>query len=123
MSFTFILGAIVCGLVVGVVVSNASISWGRELRRMYSAAPNRSRRTLLIELITTSLRRKEPWIIIFAVTSAFLLPREPWAKGLLAAAISWLAFFSSALLIAMAATSIYSAVNTSKGDPGRNDTA
>ena len=125
MAFAVTLGAIVCGLLLGIIFANACVSLGRNIRRTYNhgVAANVSRTALLRELILGSLLRRELWMIGIVVVGALLLPHEPWARGLLAAGTAWLVFFIVSFLIAFAASSLYSNSASPRKPPSSHDAA
>lgn len=109
MSFAPTLAAIIGGLLLGFVLVNTCVEWGRAVWAAVRSHPRDSWTKTLCRAGIVSIQSKGPWVLGAVIVIALLLPREPWAKGILVAGISWIAFVLVTLLIAVMATVLYSA--------------
>lgn len=92
MSFSVILVATIGGLLIGIVVFNSCVQWGRAVFNAVRTHPEDSWGAQFRRIGAASLKSKGPWSLGAAAMAVFILPQEPWAQKLLAAGFSWIAF-------------------------------
>jgi hypothetical protein len=123
MGFATTLAAIVAGLLVAIVLVNASVEWSRAVWTMVRTHRDEPWITTLRQAATISIRNRGPWVLAAVIVIFAFLPREPWAIGFLAACTAWIAFALATFLLGVGASSLYSAFKRKRADQRKEDDA
>lgn len=123
MGFVPTLAAIAGGLVVGIVLVNASVEWSRAVWNIVRTHRDEPWIRVLFRIATQSIRSRGPWVWAAVIVIVALLPRESWAIGFMAAATAWIVFVVVIVLLPVVASSLYSAFLRKRADQGKKDDA
>jgi len=123
MEFVLILAAIVGGLLVAIVLVNASVEWSRAVCSIVRSRRDEPWGGILRRVLSTSVRSKGPWLLAAMLVVVTLLHREPWAPYFLATGTAWIAFVLANFLFAIVASWLYSAYSRKRAGQRKDDGA